>query len=514
MRMPLGIFGRHHIQADALEPQRFPLLRYFVVASITIVVIATLLSALLFVRVADANFRQQSESQAAQEAAHFAAVFHDAIWTLSREQNPDTSVQDIDPEVFQSFANQISFALNIVQVSLLDTNGVVVQSTDPAYVGTVALLGSTFAGIVNLGIPTSYVSRNASVRPFGGAPRLLDVTNTIGPLSGVSPADPQEGQLIGALEIVRDITDDLAAARSQSIRDAVLGSVLMGSVLFALLFLITFRADRTIGRDHQRLVSQQAELAVAHEQNVRAARLAAVGELVSGVAHELNNPLSGIQGIARILKNKEFDETTSKEISLVHQESERAVRIVRNLLAFARSAREEMTYGSINEPLQAAIELRREQLRLANIELVTQLDPALPNTVADSHEIQQVALNLIVNAEQAMTEASGGGRLLVKSEKSGSRIRFLVSDNGPGIPQHHQERLFDPFFTTKGVGQGTGLGLSICYGIVEKHGGTLRVVSEPSQGATFIVELPIMADLGETEQDGKQIAPNKNISAI
>ena len=184
---------------------------------------------------------------------------------------------------------------------------------------------------------------------------------------------------------------------------------------------------------------------------------------------------------------------------MIQQEAERSIRIVQNLLQFARPGEEYNSSVSVNEAVTKALDLRRHQLQLENITLIEDLDPRLPPVQGNDHELQQVFLNLVVNAEQTMTKANGGGRLLVKTEDLGHQIRIIVSDNGPGIAPENLERLFDFFFTTKEVGEGTGLGLSICYGIVERHSGRIWAESDPPNGATFFVELPTSGPRAATE---------------
>ena len=489
---------RGRVSTQPLDGQpgagRFPLLRYFIGASVLIIGVVTALSAFLFVRVAEANFTDQIERRSAQEVVHFGAIFYRTVWFPSQEQRSAEGLEGIDQGLMQQFADGTSFGLNIVQVNVLDADGVTRFSTDPATVGAVGLQGEAYTDVVEHGVPFSTVQRDESIRVIDGSEHQIDILNTYGPLFNVNPEASEEGNLVGVLQIVQDVTSDLSTARSDSLRNAILGSVLMALVLFTLLLLIVFRADRNIGRSHRQLLKQQSELEAAHAHNVQAAKLAAVGELVAGVAHELNNPLSGIWGLARLLQDEELDARAREEVTMIHNEAERSVRIVRNLLSFARNSTDGMTYTSINDAVQAAVDIWKHQLEMSNIELVPELAPDLPNTMADAHEVQQLALNLIVNAEQAMEDAQGGGRLLVKTERAGAVIRLIVSDNGPGISKEVQEKLFDPFFTTKDVGKGTGLGLSICYGIVQSHGGTIRVESEPSYGATFVVELPIVAE--------------------
>ncbi len=231
------------------------------------------------------------------------------------------------------------------------------------------------------------------------------------------------------------------------------------------------------------------------EQLRLAGRLAAVGELAAGVAHELNNPIAAIQGFAQLLASrKDVDESLKKDLSVIHREAQRAGKIIKNLLSFARRHEPEKRFISINEALERTLELQTHQLKMNNIELVTQLDPSLPKTMADFHQVQQIFVNIINNAEQAMVDAHGKGKLIIRSSKRGNMIQVEFTDDGPGISEENLQRIFDPFFTTKEVGKGTGLGLSICYGLVEAHHGHIYARSKPGEGATFVVELPIVPE--------------------
>ena len=243
-----------------------------------------------------------------------------------------------------------------------------------------------------------------------------------------------------------------------------------------------------IARDitERREMEQQLQLA---------GRLAAVGELAAGVAHELNNPLTAIQGFAQfITARKDLDENMRKDLDTIYRESQRAAKITQNLLSFARRHEPEKHLISINEAIEKTLELQAHPMTVNNIELAVELAPELPKTLADFHQMQQVFVNIMNNAEQAMVEAHGRGRLVIKTQKFGNMIRISFADDGPGIPEENLKRIFDPFFTTKEVGKGTDLGLSICYGLVEAHGGRIYARNKLGQGATFVVELPIASE--------------------
>jgi signal transduction histidine kinase len=231
------------------------------------------------------------------------------------------------------------------------------------------------------------------------------------------------------------------------------------------------------------------------EQIQLAGRLAAVGELAAGVAHELNNPIAAIQGFAQLLKGrKNLDATINRDLETIYKESQRASKITQNLLAFARKHEPEKSFISLNEALEKTLELRAHQMEVNNIELVVELAPDLPKTMGDFHQMQQVFMNIINNAEQAMVEAHGKGQLVVQTRRVGRMIQMTFTDNGPGISEENLEKVFDPFFTTKEVGKGTGLGLSICYGLVQAHGGRIYAKSKLGEGTTFVVEIPIVSE--------------------
>jgi two-component system NtrC family sensor kinase len=228
------------------------------------------------------------------------------------------------------------------------------------------------------------------------------------------------------------------------------------------------------------------------ERLLQSEKMASVGQLVSGVAHELNNPLTGVTGFAQLLLNRDLDEQTRRDVQTIYSEAERAAKIVQNLLSFARRRKAQKGLVNLNTLLERVLELRSYDLRVKNIDLELDLDPRLPLTMSDPDQIQQVFFNIITNAEHAMLSAHGGGKLKVRSRAEKGYIRLSFTDDGVGIPPENLRRVFDPFFTTKEGGQGTGLGLTISYGIVDDHAGRIRVDSRPGKGATFVVELPVV----------------------
>lgn len=234
------------------------------------------------------------------------------------------------------------------------------------------------------------------------------------------------------------------------------------------------------------------ELKRLEEQLIQAEKLAAMGQMLAGVAHELNNPLTAILGASELLRDRQgVDENTKRQLEMTHRQARRAARIVQNLLEFSRPASPQKKALDLNGVLDRTLQLHEHSLRRNNIEVDYRPHPGLPPIVGDANQLIQIFLNLVSNAEQAIREVRPSGRIQIRLGQAGARVFATVQDDGVGIKQEALPKLFDPFFTTKRPGGGTGLGLSICMSIVREHGGNIEAESLPAGGAAFTVFLPV-----------------------
>jgi PAS domain S-box-containing protein len=247
-----------------------------------------------------------------------------------------------------------------------------------------------------------------------------------------------------------------------------------------------------VARDITDKTREAAERAELRSRLTQSEKLAALGQFVAGIAHELNNPLQGVIGHLELMLHgtSQMPPRARRDLKIVFREADRAAKIVHNLLVFAGSRRITRRRLNVNLVVQRTVSLRAAACASAGIDVVKRLEPKLSRVAGDSLLLQQALLNVLVNAEQALAGTVGQRRIEIHTFARDDRVVVQVTDNGPGIPREALPRLFEPFFTTKEVGKGTGLGLAIAYGIAQEHGGELHASSRPAGGARFTLELP------------------------
>ena len=261
-------------------------------------------------------------------------------------------------------------------------------------------------------------------------------------------------------------------------------------------------------REERRLcvLHDMTEARRLQEQLLQSEKLAALGELTSGVAHELNNPLATVVGYAELLaSDATMPEAVKRKLSTIHHEATRASNIVSNLLSYARRSSPEKSFVSVNDVIEATLEMRRYQLQNDNVRITPDLSAKVPPIWGDELQLQQVLLNIVNNAAQAVSGWRGSGEIRIwtrpATSNGRSMARIIIEDNGPGVAPEHKRRVFDPFFTTKPTGEGTGLGMSIALRIISNHDGFIQLDSELGHGARFTIELPGAAGSEPIEGD-------------
>jgi CheY-like chemotaxis protein len=269
-------------------------------------------------------------------------------------------------------------------------------------------------------------------------------------------------------------------------------------------------------RDITQVKKAEEEKHLLQEKAEISSRLASVGEMAAGIAHEINNPLTGVIGFSDMLMERKLPQDMREQVEIIADGSRRVADIVKRLLTFARQHKPVRAMVNINDLIANTLNMRSYVLKTNNINVITEYDETLPLITIDPGQIQQVFLNLIVNAEYSMKKTGKPGELRIKTKKLNDKITISFRDNGLGISEENMKRLFQPFFTTKPVGEGTGLGLSLSRSIIIEHSGTISVESELNEGATFQIELPITESYPEDEsiESAPLLKTKENIKKI
>ncbi|OGO49734.1 MAG: hypothetical protein A2148_09835 [Chloroflexi bacterium RBG_16_68_14] len=392
-------------------------------------------------------------------------VIEGEITGLLRIGSPEQDAFDAAQErTFFTVANQLSLALERVAAQ---------RQAERTHLASLA--ESLSDGIVLVDAGLRVTSLNSAAR---------DV------LASLSGAELAEGAILSDAVLAELAQEALSTGKPTPLRELSSPSAAPGRRY--LMAMAAPLAGSPEGSAAVVILRDVTEERLMQERLLQSEKMVSVGQLVSGVAHELNNPLTGITGFAQLLLARDLDEATRRDVEIIYTEAERASKIVQNLLSFARRKRAEKELANLNVLLERVLELRVYDFRVKNIDLELDLDPKLPETMVDADQIQQVFLNVILNAEQSMLAAHGRGTLAVRTRREKGVIRISFQDDGPGMTPETLRRIFDPFFTTKDTGEGTGLGLTISYGIIDEHGGRIWAESEPGRGTTFTIELPIV----------------------
>lgn len=248
-----------------------------------------------------------------------------------------------------------------------------------------------------------------------------------------------------------------------------------------------------LNASHAEIQHTLQRLKNTQDQLVQTEKLSAIGKFVAGVAHELNNPLTGVIGFSEMLQDTQMNERQQNYLNRIIDSAERCHKIVQSLLSFSRRRRPDRTLVNINQLIETTIEIFKYELPVSNIQVTSDFASDLPSLLIDPHQIQLIFLNILNNARQAIESQQSSGQIHITTELTEGHVRISIRDNGPGIPPENLSQIFDPFFTTKPVGEGTGLGLSLAYGIIHEHDGTITAKNNDGKGVTFIIELPVVS---------------------
>ncbi len=301
-------------------------------------------------------------------------------------------------------------------------------------------------------------------------------------------------KVIGVMSV-----DNKASNRPFTDNDMYLLAALADYASIAIVNAQLYGEVKSFSEELERKVQERtAELEQAQAQLIQSEKLASIGQLAAGVAHEINNPLGVMLGFTQVILRKlPGDDAFRKPLTSIEREGLRCKKIIQGLLDFSRRSTPSMQPAHLNDIVEAACDLIEHQITINNVNMVKGFAPNLPEIQADTNQLQQVFMNLIINAYQAMPQ---GGDLRITTRAVGNRVQAIFADSGLGISPENLKRIFDPFFTTKEVGKGTGLGLSVSHGIVESHGGKIEADSQMGKGTTFVVSLPVTQE----DTDGQE----------
>ncbi len=413
----------------------------------------------------------------------------------------------LDEQTRHEFARLMQGIPEVVRIKVWDRDATVVWSDEPRLIGQRFSeddeLQEALAGEVSVEIKTLGGRENTYERP--SYTTLAEVHVPI--------FSKTTGQVIGVVEVYKNPLRLLATIQRAHFviwTLSLAGGLILYLVLFPLVRQVYGRQVREEALQahaadlETQVMVRTRQLETQREALFQAEKVAAMGQLLAGVSHELNNPLSTIVGYTQLLLMRVGAGPIAEHLEKIAKSAERCTRIVTNFLALARQYPPERQLTRLNQLVDDAVELLAYSLRIDNVEVIRRLAPDLPQLWADPHQLQQVIVNVLTNAHQALRTVSTRRRLVLATryECLTDRIVLEVADSGPGVPAEISARIFEPFFTTKSPGQGTGLGLSLCRGIIDGHDGVFRLEPTPGGGVTFVIELPAgaPAEAGDTQR--------------
>ncbi len=478
------------------EEKPFNLLRWFSLLSFFSIGLISLFSASLLSRFLTQNMLQQD-----------AVVTKEFVQTIAQTENTaayfEKETLEENKSAFEEFFKKIATMPEVVRANVYAPEGTILWSNDRRFIGQRFMPNSELEMALTGRLAVKSGASGKSEKPE----HIFDEEVPLFAEIYIPIWNQSKDKVVGVVEVYK-VPTTLSEAIKTGNRWVWLSAVIGGGFLYLSLFGIVRRAAFIIRQQHQRqaaIASENAglsknldlkvkEMTALQAQLVQTEKLSAIGELVSGVAHELNNPLTSVIGFAELLLKSPQEGHARKQLEIIQSEAARCAKIVQSLLAFSRADQFSLKETDLSSLLKRTLEIKAGHFSSDGIQLQLDLDGTLPAVYADGSQIQQVFINILNNAQQAMMEKNGPRMMVIQAREKEGFIQIVFKDTGPGISQDVLSKIFDPFFTTKPVGVGTGLGLSISYGIIKAHGGNLFAKSQKGVGTEVYVELPIASE--------------------
>lgn len=479
------------------EEQPFNLLGWFSLLSFFSIGLISLVSASLLSRFLTQNMLQRD-----------AVVTKEFVQTIAQAENTaayfEKETLEGNKSGFEAFFKKIATMPEVVRANVYGSDGTILWSDDRRFIGQRFMPNSELESALTGRMAVKSGASGKSEKPE----HVFDEEVPFFAEIYIPIWNQNKDKVLGVVEVYK-VPATLSEAIKTGDRWVWLSAVIGGGFLYLSLFWIVRRAAFIIRQQHRRqtaiasenaalsesLDSKVKELTGLQAQLIQTEKLSAIGELVSGVAHELNNPLTSVIGFAELLLKSSPEGPARKQLEIIQSEAARCAKIVQNLLAFSRADQFSLRKTDLSSLIKRTLEIKAGHFSANGIQLQLALEESLPAVLADESQIQQVFVNILNNAQQAMVEKDGPRTMIIQGRKKESFIQIVFKDTGPGISENVLSKIFDPFFTTKPVGVGTGLGLSVSYGIIKAHRGNLFAKSQKGVGTEIYVELPIASEV-------------------